>query len=94
VEPYLAKLPASVDKLFWVMARRFLAWGSRKSLIIVPPEIVVRWHRAGFRAHPSTGESRKELCQSNTIAFQHGVEELQRICTDAGGKGEEFRLRT
>jgi putative transposase len=37
-----------LDKLSWVSARRFWsAWKS--SLIIVTPETVVRWHRAGFR---------------------------------------------
>src|SRR5271163_1979948 len=35
------------DKLFWVIARRvWSAW--KQSLIIVTPETVVRWHRAGF----------------------------------------------
>ena len=39
-----------LDKLFWVSARRFWsAWKS--SLIIVTPETVVRWHRAGFRRY-------------------------------------------
>src|SRR5207302_7538062 len=38
------------DKLFWVIARRvWLAW--KQSLIIVTPETVVRWHRAGFRMY-------------------------------------------
>src|ERR1700729_1372823 len=38
------------DKLFWVVARRvWSAW--RHSLIIVTPETVVRWHRAGFRLY-------------------------------------------
>ena len=37
-----------LDKLFWVAVRRFWAeW--KKSLIVVTPETVVRWHRAGFR---------------------------------------------
>src|ERR1700745_1947540 len=37
-------------KLFWVLAHRF--WSARKSsLIIVTPETVVRWHRAGFRLY-------------------------------------------
>jgi hypothetical protein len=36
------------DKIFWVVARR--VWpGWKRSLIIVTPETVVRWHRAGFR---------------------------------------------
>jgi hypothetical protein len=40
----------AVDKLFWVFARRFwAAW--KQSLIVVTPETVVRWHRAGFRAY-------------------------------------------
>ena len=38
------------DKLFWVVARR--VWSAWKlSLIIVTPETVVRWHRAGFRLY-------------------------------------------
>src|SRR5229473_6944998 len=35
------------DKLFWIIARRvWSAW--KQSLIIVTPETIVRWHRAGF----------------------------------------------
>ena len=38
---------AALDKLFWVLARRF--WSDwKKSLLVVAPETVVRWHRAGF----------------------------------------------
>ena len=38
------------DKLFWVAVRRL--WrGGRKSLILVTPETVVRWHRTGFRSY-------------------------------------------
>src|SRR5271170_3887950 len=36
------------DKIFWVVARRLWS-GWKHSLIIVTPETVVRWHRAGFR---------------------------------------------
>ena len=39
-----------IDKFFWVLARRFWAeW--KKSLLVVTPETVVRWHRAGFRLY-------------------------------------------
>jgi putative transposase len=39
-----------LDKLFWVLARRcWSAW--KRSLIVVTPETVVRWHRAGFRLY-------------------------------------------
>src|SRR6266516_4749715 len=39
-----------LDRLFWVAVRRF--WmGWQQSLIVVTPETVVRWHRAGFRLY-------------------------------------------
>ena len=39
-----------LDRLFWVVARRF--WSEwKQSLIVVTPETVVRWHRAGFRLY-------------------------------------------
>ena len=40
------------DKLFWVLAYRFWTdW--KRSLLVVTPETVVRWHRAGFRLYCS-----------------------------------------
>src|SRR5215472_12177470 len=43
---------AGLDKLFWVLARRFRSnW--KKSLLLVAPETLVRWHRAGFRLYGS-----------------------------------------
>src|SRR6266699_1260373 len=40
----------TLDRLFWVVAQR--AWdGWKRSLIIVTPETVIRWHRAGFRLY-------------------------------------------
>jgi putative transposase len=38
------------DRLFWVLLRRLWS-GWSDALIIVKPETVVRWHRAGFRAY-------------------------------------------
>src|SRR5216683_8140004 len=39
-----------LDKLFWIVARQL--WpGWIRSLIIVLPETVVRWHRTGFRLY-------------------------------------------
>jgi len=35
------------DKVFWVLLRRFWS-GWKQALVIVNPETVVRWHRAGF----------------------------------------------
>src|SRR5215470_4190476 len=35
------------DKFFWVLASRFWA-GWKEALIVVSPETVARWHRAGF----------------------------------------------
>jgi putative transposase len=38
------------DKLFWVMLRRLWPrW--KQALILVQPETVVRWHRAGFKLY-------------------------------------------
>src|ERR1022692_662766 len=37
------------DKRFWILARRFWS-GWRQALIVVSPETVVGWHRAGFRS--------------------------------------------
>ena len=38
---------AALDKLFWVLARRFWSrW--KQALIVVTPDTVVRWHRSGF----------------------------------------------
>src|SRR5262250_3771542 len=36
------------DRLFWMLVRR--CWSEwKQSLLVVTPETVVRWHRAGFR---------------------------------------------
>src|SRR5262250_2701357 len=36
------------DKFFWLLVRR--CWsGWKQALLVVTPETVVRWHRAGFR---------------------------------------------
>ena len=41
---------AVLDKLFWILARRF--WSDwKQSLVLANPETVVRWHRAGFRLY-------------------------------------------
>src|SRR3982074_3316356 len=38
------------DKVFWVLACRL--WSDwKKSLLVVTPETVVRWHRVGFRLY-------------------------------------------
>ena len=38
------------ERLFWVTLRRF--WrGWKRALILVQPETVVRWHRAGFKLY-------------------------------------------
>ena len=39
-----------VDRIFWIAVRRFWSrWN--QALIVVTPETVVRWHRAGFRLY-------------------------------------------
>jgi len=39
-----------LDKLFWVVVRRFWS-GWKQALIVVTPETVARWHRTGFRMY-------------------------------------------
>jgi len=46
LRPHLALL----DKVFWVAVRRL--WPNwKQALVVVTPETVVRWHRAGFRLY-------------------------------------------
>src|SRR5205823_777299 len=49
------------DKLFWGLACRFCSdW--KQSLLVVTPETVVRWHRAGFRLYWSLiSKARKQV---------------------------------
>jgi hypothetical protein len=39
-----------LDKLFWLTLRKLWS-GWRKSLILVTPDTVARWHRMGFRLY-------------------------------------------
>jgi putative transposase len=41
---------SSVDRRFWVVLREVWS-GWKRSLILVIPETVVRWHRTGFRLY-------------------------------------------
>jgi transposase InsO family protein len=51
----------AIDKIFWVCARSF--WGAwKQALVLVNPETVVRWHRAGFRLYWSwISKARKQV---------------------------------
>ena len=51
---------AATDRLFWLILRR--VWcGWKQALILVQPETVVRWHRAGFKTY-WTWLSRHRVC--------------------------------
>jgi hypothetical protein len=52
------------DRLFWVILRRF--WSDwRRALLIVHPETVVRWHRAGFKMYWKwISRRRMDVCDS------------------------------
>jgi transposase InsO family protein len=41
---------AASDRIFWVLLRRFWSRWS-EALVIVQPETIVRWHRAGFELY-------------------------------------------
>jgi hypothetical protein len=48
-----------LDKFFWVVLRRVWS-GWRRSLILVTPDTVVRWHQAGF-ACTGTGSREQDM---------------------------------
>src|ERR1700757_2974434 len=71
----------AVDKIFWVFARRF--WGAwKQSLVLVHPETVVRWHRAGFRLYWSVN-----LQSETAIGKESAVHGGQRFDLSNGGGG-------
>jgi len=55
------------DRLFWVfLSRIWTAW--RKSLVIVTPDIVVRWHRKGFNFSGNSNPKVREDLTSIVIS--------------------------
>src|SRR5690348_6018650 len=60
---------AIFDKLFWVLARRFWS-GWKQALIIVSPETVVRWHRAGFALYWRTISKARRVVGRKRISKQ------------------------
>src|SRR5438094_10264436 len=56
-----------LDKILWVLARRF--WSTwKQALIVVTPETVVRWHRAGFRLYWSLISRTRKRAGRNQLA--------------------------
>jgi len=55
------------DKLFWVLARKIWS-GWKQALIIVSPETVVGWHRAGFRLYWSAISRTRRLLGRKRIS--------------------------
>jgi putative transposase len=62
-----------LDKLFWVLAQKFWS-GWKNALIVVSPETIVRWHRAGFRLY-WTWMSRHRIC----LGRKHVSKELREL---------------
>jgi len=58
---------SSVDKLFWVVLRKVWS-GWKRSLILVTPETVVRWHRTGFRLYWSWISRARKVVGRNPIS--------------------------
>jgi hypothetical protein len=61
------------EKLFWVAVRRFWS-GWKQALVVVRPETVVRWHRAGIRllmkyTWLATNSARKTVKPYQTKSF-------------------------
>jgi putative transposase len=55
------------DKIFWVLARRFWS-GWKRALIVVSPETVVGWHRAGFKLYWSAISRTRHLLGRKRIS--------------------------
>src|SRR5713226_9600718 len=71
----------AVDKLFWVVARHI--WSDwKKSLLLVLPETVARWHQAGFKLYwtmlckvrKRVGGGRRISKQIRELIFQMAAE--------------------
>jgi len=73
-----------LDKLFWLLARRF--WSRWKEmLVLVLPETVARWHRAGFKAYWAIlGKVRKRIGGGRRISKQIRELIFRMVCTVSG----------
>jgi putative transposase len=70
----------SRGRLFWVMLSRL--WkGWRSALVIVKPDTVVRWHRAGFRVFWSW-ISRRRDCQGRPAVDAEVRDIIRRMAVD------------
>src|ERR1035438_10477760 len=94
-----------LDKLLWVGVRQFWChW--KESLLLVTPETVVRWHRAGFRRYWAmlcqvrkvTGGGKRVCTEIRDLIFQMVVENptwgAPRIHGELGMLGFDVSERT
>jgi hypothetical protein len=72
----------NADRQFWICAGRWFA-GWRKTLLIVKPETVLRWHRRGWRAY----------CSGAQIASAGGLVD-GRFPRTFGPSSDRWLLRT
>jgi putative transposase len=71
---------SSVDRFFWVMLRRVWA-GWTNALIIVKPDTVVGWHRAGFRLYwQLRSRGKRRVGRPRTV--QETRDLIQRMATE------------
>ena len=66
----------TLDRVFWVMLLRFWS-GWKRALVIVQPDTVVRWHRAGFKLY-WTWRSRHKT-PAGSERFRDGCKGLRGI---------------
>ena len=92
---------AVTDRLFWVILRRFWSGWSMQALILVLPETVVRWHRAGFRAvfdlafaaSSSRGQEVRQQRATRTYLPGHGRGESNLGCAAHSWRTKDAWLR-
>lgn len=68
------------DRIFWVILRRFWS-GWKRSLLVVQPETVVRWHRAGSKQYWSW-ISRRRVCRGRRATSKELIELIFRMMAE------------
>ena len=91
----------AIDKLFWVVARRFWAqW--KEALVVVLPDTVARWHRSGFKLYWAmlckvrnpVGGGRRISQQIRELIFQMVADNPRLGCASHPWRTPDARLRS
>lgn len=79
----------SSDRLFWVLLRRFWS-GWKDVLVVVQPDTVVAWHRAGFRWY---WRWRSRRCRGRSTITEELRQLIRRLAEENAGLGRSENSR-